>query len=213
MKEKSIFEGKLIVLTAPSGGGKTTIKRHLLETYDDLGFSVSVTTRDKRPNESDGVDYYFKTSEEFYALRDADAFVEWEEVYEGLYYGTLKSEVDRLWRSKKHIIFDIDVKGAMDIKKLYADQCLAIFIRPPSIQVIVERLKARGTETEESLAKRIKRIEHEMSYESKFDTILVNDLLPVALKESELKIEGFLTIEKKSRVGKDVPDNDKTEEE
>lgn len=196
MNEKFVFEGKLIVLTAPSGGGKTTIKRHLLKSYDELGFSVSVTTRDKRPKESDGIDYYFKTTEEFYSLRDADAFVEWEEVYEGLYYGTLKSEVDRLWKSRKHIIFDIDVKGAMDIKKLYADQCLAIFIRPPSIQVIVERLKARGTESAESLAKRIKRIEKEMTYESKFDTILVNDLLPVALKESEQMIESFLDIDK-----------------
>lgn len=213
MNEKSIFEGKLIVLTAPSGGGKTTIKRHLLKSYDDLGFSVSVTTRDKRPNESDGIDYYFKTTQEFNALKDADAFVEWEEVYEGLYYGTLKSEVDRLWKGRKHIIFDIDVKGAMDIKKLYADQCLAIFIRPPSIQVIVERLKARGTETEQSLAKRIKRIEHEMSYESKFDTVLVNDLLPVALKDAEHMIEDFLNIEKKSRIRKDLFDSDNNEEE
>lgn len=196
MNKMSVFEGKLIVLTAPSGGGKTTIKRHLLKSYDELGFSVSVTTRDKRPNESDGVDYYFKTTEEFYTLRDADAFVEWEEVYEGLYYGTLKSEVDRLWKSRKHIIFDIDVKGAVDIKKLYADQCLAIFIRPPSIQVIVERLTARGTESAESLAKRIKRIEKEMTYESKFDALLVNDLLPVALKESEQMIESFLDIYK-----------------
>lgn len=194
MNEASVFHGQLIVLTAPSGGGKTTIKRHLLKSYHQLGFSVSVTTRDKRPTESEGVDYYFKTRAEFDKLKDADEFVEWEEVYEGLYYGTLKSEVDRLWKSNKHIIFDIDVKGAVDIKKLYGDQCLAIFIRPPSIQVIVERLKARGTETDESLAKRIKRIEHEMTYENKFDTVLVNDLLPVALKESELIVESFLDI-------------------
>jgi len=126
MNESTTFQGKLIVLTAPSGGGKTTIKRHLLKTYDQLGFSVSVTTRDKRPNESEGVDYYFKTRAEFDELKDTDQFVEWEQVYEGLYYGTLKSEVDRLWKSRKHIIFDIDVKGAADIKKLYGDQCLAI---------------------------------------------------------------------------------------
>lgn len=194
MNKSAVFSGKLIVLTAPSGGGKTTIKRHLLKTYDQLGFSVSVTTRDKRPKESEGVDYYFKTIEEFNTLKEADAFVEWEEVYQGLFYGTLKSEVDRLWKSRKHIVFDIDVKGAQDIKKLYGDQCLAIFIRPPSINVIVERLKARGTETEESLAKRIKRIEHEMTYEEKFDMVLVNDMLPVALKESELIVESFLDI-------------------
>jgi len=194
MKESIVFNGKLIVLTAPSGGGKTTIKRHLLKTYDELGFSISVTTRDKRSKEVDGEDYYFKTVEEFHRLKEADAFVEWEEVYEGLYYGTLKSEVDRLWKNHKHIIFDVDVNGAKDIKKLYGDNCLAIFIRPPSIQVIIDRLKARATETEVSLAKRILRMEKEMSHEKEFDTILVNDLLAVALKESEYLVESFLDI-------------------
>lgn len=194
MKESLVFNGKLIVLTAPSGGGKTTIKRHLLKTFDELGFSISVTTREIRPNEVDGVDYYFKSVDEFHRLKEADAFVEWEEVYEGLYYGTLKSEVDRLWRNHKHIVFDVDVNGAQDIKKLYGDSCLAIFIRPPSIQVIIDRLKARATETEVSLAKRIRRMEKEMSHEKEFDTILVNDLLAVALKESEYLVESFLDI-------------------
>lgn len=194
MKESIVFNGKLIVLTAPSGGGKTTIKRHLLKTYDELGFSISVTTREIRPTEVDGVDYYFKSVDEFHRLKEADAFVEWEEVYEGLYYGTLKSEVDRLWKNHKHIVFDVDVNGAKDIKKLYGDSCLAIFIRPPSIQVIIDRLKARATETEVSLAKRIRRMEKEMSHEKEFDTILVNDLLAVALKESEYLVESFLDI-------------------
>lgn len=194
MKESIVFNGKLIVLTAPSGGGKTTIKRHLLKTYDELGFSISVTTREIRPTEVDGVDYYFKSVDEFHRLKEADAFVEWEEVYEGLYYGTLKSEVDRLWKNHKHIVFDVDVNGAKDIKKLYGDSCLAIFIRPPSIQVIIDRLKARATETEVSLAKRIRRMEKEMSHEKEFDTILVNDLLAVALKDSEYLVESFLDI-------------------
>lgn len=194
MKKTIVFNGKLIVLTAPSGGGKTTIKRHLLKTYDELGFSISVTTRERRTKEVEGVDYYFKSVEEFHRLKEADAFVEWEEVYEGLYYGTLKSEVDRLWKNHKHIVFDVDVNGAEDIKKLYGDNCLAIFIRPPSIQVIIDRLKARATETEVSLAKRILRMEKEMSHEKEFDTILVNDLLAVALKESEYLVESFLDI-------------------
>jgi len=195
MNESITFNGKLIVLTAPSGGGKTTIKRHLLKTYDELGFSISVTTREIRHNEVDGVDYYFKTIEEFQKLKEEDQFVEWEEVYEGLYYATLKSEVDRLWKKHKHIVFDVDVNGAKDIKKLYGDRCLAIFIRPPSIQVIIDRLKARATESEVSLAKRIRRMEKEMSHETNFDTILVNDLLSVALKESEYLIESFLDID------------------
>lgn len=194
MNQKELFFGKLIVLTAPSGGGKTTVKHHLLKTYDQLGFSISVTTRAKRKNEVDGVDYYFKSIKEFEKLREADAFVEWEEVYEGLHYGTLKSEVDRLWKSRQHIVFDVDVNGAKDIKKLYGDRCLSIFIRPPSIQVVIDRLKARATETEVSLAKRIRRMETEMSLENEFDTILVNDLLSVALKEAEHLVESFLDI-------------------
>jgi len=189
------FQGKLIVLTAPSGGGKTTIKRHLLKTYDCLGFSVSVTTREMRPKEIEGDDYYFKTIDEFIRLKTENAFIEWEEVYEGLFYGTLKSEIERLWSLEKHIIFDIDVHGARDIKEQFGDQCLAIFIRPPSIQVIIQRLRKRDTEDEESLSKRIQRIKKELSFENKFDLVLINDLLTVALKEAECMIESFLDIE------------------
>ncbi len=194
MKEGSEFEGKLIILTAPSGGGKTTIKRHLLKTYAALGFSVSVTTRDMREHEVEGADYYFKSVEEFKALRAEQAFIEWEEVYDGQYYGTLKTEVERLWSEGQHIVFDIDVHGARDLKEKYGDRCLAIFIRPPSLQVIIERLKNRQTESEQSLKKRIKRIKREMMYENEFDTIIVNDLLDVTLKEAELKVETFLDI-------------------
>ncbi len=186
--------GKMIVLTAPSGGGKTTIKKHLLSTYDQLAFSISVTTRKIRETESEGVDYYFKTVDEFKQLIDEDAFVEWEEVYPNQFYGTLKSEVERIWSIGKHIIFDVDVYGAQDIKKLYADQCLAIFIRPPSIQIIIERLKARDTETPASLAKRIDRTRKELSFEKAFDKVLLNDILEVAFKDAEIMVESFLRI-------------------
>jgi guanylate kinase len=186
--------GKMIVLTAPSGGGKTTIKKHLLEEYNELGFSISVTTREKRPSEIDGKDYYFRSTKEFNQLIEEDAFLEWEEVYKNQFYGTLKSEVDRLWALGKHIVFDVDVHGAQDIKKMYGDRCMAVFIRPPSIQVIVDRLKGRETETAESLAKRVRRIEREMSFEHKFDKVLINDLLLVAFKEAENLVESFLDI-------------------
>jgi guanylate kinase len=185
---------KMIVLTAPSGGGKTTIKKHLLEEYNELGFSISVTTREKRPSEIDGKDYYFRSTKEFNQLIEEDAFLEWEEVYKNQFYGTLKSEVDRLWALGKHIVFDVDVHGAQDIKKMYGDRCMAVFIRPPSIQVIVDRLKGRETETAESLAKRVRRIEREMSFEHKFDKVLINDLLLVAFKEAENLVESFLDI-------------------
>lgn len=186
--------GKMIVLTAPSGGGKTTIKKHLLQEYNALAFSISVTTRQIRSSETEGIDYYFKTVEQFKQLIKEDAFIEWEEVYENQFYGTLKSEVDRLWAQGKHIVFDVDVHGAQDIKTLYGDRCLAIFIRPPSIQVIIDRLKARETETAVSLAKRISRIKKELSYEKKFDKVLINDLLSVAFKEAEYLVESFLKI-------------------
>lgn len=185
---------KMIVLTAPSGGGKTTIKKYLLEEYNELGFSISVTTREKRPSEIDGKDYYFRSTKEFNQLIEEDAFLEWEEVYKNQFYGTLKSEVDRLWALGKHIVFDVDVHGAQDIKKMYGDRCMAVFIRPPSIQVIVDRLKGRETETAESLAKRVRRIEREMSFEHKFDKVLINDLLLVAFKEAENLVESFLDI-------------------
>ena len=187
--------GKMIVLTAPSGGGKTTIKKHLLAKYPQLAFSISVTTRKIRETETEGVDYYFKSVEAFKQLIEDDAFVEWEEVYQNQFYGTLKSEVERIWAQGKHIIFDVDIYGAQDIKKLYADQCLAIFIRPPSIQVIIERLKARDTETPESLAKRTSRTRKELSFEKEFDKVLMNDILQVAFKDAEVMVETFLDLD------------------
>ena len=188
-------EFKMLVFTAPSGAGKTTIVRHLLNTYPILDFSVSATNRAKREKEVDGKDYYFLDTETFKSKIEKDEFVEWEEVYDDQFYGTLKSEIDRLWALGKHIVFDIDVRGATNIKKLYKEECLAIFIKPPSLDVLINRLKKRDTETEASLKKRIARVKREMEYENTFDTVLVNDLLEVSLKEAELIVEDFLSLE------------------
>ncbi len=181
-----------MVITAPSGAGKTTIVKHLIKTYPELAFSVSATNRPARPEEKEGIDYYFMTTEEFKQKISSDAFLEWEEVYDGQFYGTLRSEVERLWQLEKHIIFDIDVRGATNIKKVYGSSCLTVFIKPPSFQELVRRLRGRQTETSASFRKRITRIKKELSYETTFDKILVNDLLDVALKEAELITEEFI---------------------
>lgn len=184
-------EGKMLIFTAPSGAGKTTIVRHLLKQYDFLDFSVSATTRDKRAHEVDGKDYYFLTKEDFDKKVENDEFIEWEVVYEDR-YGTLKSEVERVWASGKHIVFDIEVKGATNIKNMYGDRCKAIFIKPPSLKILIERLKNRNTESASSLRKRIARVKREMSFQDSFDAILVNDLLAVTLKEAEFFVETFI---------------------
>ncbi|HMP31800.1 MAG TPA: guanylate kinase [Saprospiraceae bacterium] len=184
--------GKMIVLTAPSGSGKTTLVKHLLQKFDFLDFSISATTRDQRSHEVDGKDYYFLSPEEFKTRLANDEFIEHEEVYENQFYGTLKSEVDRIWSLGKVIIFDIDVKGAKNIKDLYGEQCLTIFVRPPSVEVLISRLTARATENEESLRKRIARIREEITYEPIFDTVVVNDLLEVAQLEAEYLVKNFV---------------------
>lgn len=185
-------QGKMFIFTAPSGAGKTTIVRHLLKTYDFLDFSVSATTRSKRDHEVDGKDYHFLSPEEFRSKVDAGDFIEWEEVYQDQYYGTLKSEVDRVWELGKHIVFDIEVKGATNIKELYGEKCEATFIKPPSLEILIERLTNRNTESASSLRKRIARVKNEMTYQNTFDKVLVNDLLQVALKEAEFIIETFV---------------------
>lgn len=188
------FKGKMLVFTAPSGAGKTTIVRHLLREFDALDFSISATTRERRDHEVNGRDYYFMSPEEFRYRAENDEFIEWEEVYDDQFYGTLKSEVDRLWDDEKHIVFDIDVRGATNIKNLYGEDCLAVFVKPPSLDTLINRLKNRKTESEESLKKRIARVKREMTYELNFDKILVNDLLEVTLKEAEFIVENFLQI-------------------
>jgi guanylate kinase len=175
--------GKLIVVTAPSGAGKTTIVRHLLDKFDQLAFSVSATTREKRAGEEHGRDYYFMKTVEFKSLIDHGAFLEWEEVYENQFYGTLKSEVERLWKEGKHVIFDIDVKGALNMKKVYPRQSLTIFVK---------RLRKRQSESEDSLRKRINKAEYELTFEKHFDIVLVNDVLEEALKNAAEIVENFL---------------------
>lgn len=183
---------KLLLFAAPSGAGKTTIVHHLLEKYDELAFSVSATTRERRPHEVDGEDYYFLSRERFQELIRKDGFVEWEEVYSGLFYGTLRSELQRLWAAGKHIVFDIDVKGALNIKKAYPDETLAIFVKPPSLEALSNRLRQRGTEDEANLKKRMDRAAAELAYESKFDRVLINDELDKALSDAEALIENVL---------------------
>ncbi|MBK7872553.1 MAG: guanylate kinase [Saprospiraceae bacterium] len=184
---------KLIILTAPSGAGKTTVARHLLKTFDSLAFSVSATTRARRAHEVEGRDYYFISIKKFKKLIATDAFVEWEEVYEDQFYGTLRSEIERLWALGKHIIFDIDVEGALNIKKQYPEQTLIIFVQPPSAEILFERLRERSTEDESSLRKRIAKATKELTYANKCDVILVNDILEEALQKAEAIVSEFLS--------------------
>jgi guanylate kinase len=183
---------KLIIVTAPSGAGKTTIVHHLIDSFDALAFSVSATNRSMRPHEKEGIDYYFLSTEAFKDLITEGALLEYEEVYDNQYYGTLKKEVERLWALGKCIIFDVDVKGALNIQKYFPQESLSIFIKPPSKEVLIERLKNRKTETPESLLKRITRATEELTYEKKFNKIIVNDVLEKALQEAEGLVTDFL---------------------
>lgn len=184
--------GKAIIFSAPSGSGKTTIVQHLLENNSDLGFSISAATRDKRGRkEEHGKDYYFLTPDEFKAKIDRDEFVEWEEVYAGNFYGTLKSEVERIWQEGKNVIFDVDVKGGINLKKYFGDKALAIFVKVPSMETLKERLKDRGTESEESLSRRIFKANFEMSFQDKFDVVLLNETLDKSLAEAQKLYNDF----------------------
>ena len=184
--------GKLLIFTAPSGAGKTTIVRHLLRSFGELAFSVSATTRPPRPGEEHGRDYYFLSQEKFARLVDEGAFVEYEEVYPGRFYGTLHSEVHRIWEAGRTVVFDIEVKGATNIKKHYPDDSLAVFVSPPDREVLFQRLRDRSTEDEESLRVRIERAGEELAYANRFDRVLVNDDLPTALAEAEVLTQLFL---------------------
>jgi guanylate kinase len=185
-------EGKIIIFSAPSGAGKTTIVRHLLSKDHIFGFSVSATNRKPRGCEADGVDYYFLTTEEFKAKIANDEFLEWQEVYPGNFYGTLKSEVARILGNGQNVLFDVDVVGGSNIKKYYGNQALAFFIQPPSITELEKRLIARSTDDKEVIRKRVEKAERELAYAPLFDVIIVNDNLERALLEAEEKVRSFL---------------------
>jgi guanylate kinase len=184
---------KVIVITAPSGAGKTSITKHLLKTFpDNLAFSISATTRPARHYETDKKDYYFITEEDFKYNIDEENFVEWEMVYDGKYYGTLKSEVHRIWNDKMVPLLDIDVKGAIHVQQEYPDTTLTIFIEPPSIDELKRRLMSRGTETDESVQTRISKAAYEISFKDQFNKVIVNDSLDRACKEAEEIVREFL---------------------
>jgi len=190
--EISMSSGKVIIFSAPSGAGKSTVVQHLLKKYSTLEFSVSATSRKPRGQERDGIEYFFMSPEEFKSRIDNGEFVEYEEVYSGFYYGTLKSEVERIWEKGNTIVFDIDVKGGVNLKKLYGDNALAIFVCPPSIEVLRERLIGRGTDSPEAIEKRVAKAEYEMTFADNFDKILVNNDLEKCLSEAEATIDKFL---------------------
>ena len=184
--------GKLIVISAPSGAGKTSIVHFLLGKTDALSFSVSACSRARRDNETDGIDYHFLTVDEFQKEIKEDSFLEWEEVYENQYYGTLKSEVEKIWQKGKIVIFDVDVEGGLNIKKQYPTECLSIFIMPPSLAVLEERLQSRGSESVESLQKRLTKAKGEIAKSEEFDKIILNDNFEVTCKESMEAIQTFI---------------------
>ncbi len=185
-------QGKIIIITAPSGAGKTSITHYLLHKYPQLAFSISAATRRPRGSEKNGVDYYFMSEQAFQHKIQENAFVEWEMVYEGKYYGTLKSELERIWSENKVPMLDIDVKGAIHVQQQYPDQSLSIFIEPPSVEELKKRLQSRGTETEESLQTRVNKASYEISFKHHFDNAIVNDDLHKACLETESVIKQFL---------------------
>lgn len=185
-------QGKCVIISAPSGAGKTTIVRHLLEKGLGLAFSVSATSRERRAHEIDGHDYFFISTDAFRERIADGAFIEWEEVYPGRFHGTLRSEIQRIWSEGQSPIFDVDVVGGLHLKAAFGDKALALFVAPPSLQVLEQRLRMRGTETEHTLATRIGKAEHELSFASRFDAIIVNDDLERACTEAMDRVQRFL---------------------
>jgi len=184
--------GKAIIFSAPSGSGKTTIVKNLLQHNPDLGFSISASTRDRRGRtEEHGKDYYFLTPTEFKKKIDNDEFIEWEEVYEGNFYGTLKSEIERIWALGKNVIFDVDVKGGINLKKYFDRKALAIFVKVPSLATLKERLSDRGTESFESLSRRLFKAEFEMTFQDEFDVVLENETLEKSLNDAQRLYDRF----------------------
>ena len=187
------MQGKLVIFSAPSGSGKTTIVHHLLSLDLNMEFSISATSRKPRENEINGKDYYFLSPGEFRKRIDNNEFLEWEEVYPGQFYGTLISEVDRIHGEGKHVVFDIDVIGGLNLKKKYMESALAVFVMAPSLEIMEQRLRKRNTDSEEQLRKRIDKAKEEMAYAAKFDVILVNDDLQTVLKEAEQIVGKFIS--------------------
>lgn len=186
------MQGKVIVVSAPSGAGKTSIVQQLLKDVPELKFSISATTRAKREYEVDGKDYYFLTPEQFKEKLAQDDFLEWQEVYTDQFYGSLKSEVERIWQNNQTVIFDVDVLGGLNIKKFYGDNAMSVFIKAPSVEELEKRLRNRGTETPETLKKRLDKAEYEMSFSNQFDEIILNDDLANAQNEMIALVRDFI---------------------
>ncbi len=189
-------EGKLLIFSAPSGSGKTTIVKQILSQTNNLEFSISATSRSPRKYEIDKKDYYFLSIDEFKQKIDNKEFIEWEEVYKNVFYGTLKSELERIWSHGNNVVFDVDVLGGINLKKIFKEQALSIFIKPPSIEVLRKRLENRGTETLEQINKRIAKAEYELSFANDFDIVIINDNLDIAVQETIKKVQNFLKIKK-----------------
>ena len=184
---------KVLIFSAPSGSGKSTVVHHILGLHPEIEFSVSATSRPPRGEEKDGVDYWYLSAEEFRRRIAADEFVEYEQVYEGRFYGTLKSEVERIWAKGHVIIFDVDVKGGVNLKKYFGDKALSVFIQAPSVEVLKQRLIDRKTDSAEAIEERVAKAAEEMTYAPKFDYVLVNDDLATALAEAEKVVDEFLS--------------------
>ena len=192
MIKTGTFIGKAVIVSAPSGAGKTTLVKKLLATSLPIEFSISACSRNPRKNEVDGIDYYFLNSNIFKSNIKKNMFIEWEEVYKENFYGTLKTEIDRIWNLSKHVVFDVDVLGAISLKKYFGSNAISIFIQPPSIKHLSERLKKRNTESEKSLNIRIRKSKKEMNYITKFDKVIVNDNLDIAKNELINLVTNFL---------------------
>lgn len=184
--------GKVLIFSAPSGSGKTTIVKHLLKRFPELEFSISATSRAPRGEERDGVDYYFMDRAEFMTRVEEGEFLEWEEVYAGTCYGTLRAEIDRIWDRGHVVVFDVDVVGGLNIKKLFGDQALSIFIMPPSVEVLRARLEGRGTDAPEAIERRLAKAEQEIAYAERFDRVIINDDLEMAYEEATRVVGDFL---------------------
>lgn len=188
------MQGKIIIFSAPSGAGKTTIVHHLVSAIPELSFSISACTRDRRGrSEVNGKDYYFITPDDFHDKISNDAFVEWEEVYEGAFYGTLKSEIERIWASGKHAILDVDVKGGLSVKNFYKDRALGVFVKPPSIEELSKRLVARNTDSASSISSRLFKAKFELTFEDQFDEVIVNEDLAEACAKAEQLVRSFIS--------------------